>query len=1180
MTLFRRPFPIVVFAALFLTALGGYALISRADAIVPSAASTVNYAKDVQPILSARCYECHGPAKSKGGFRADSRASAFHAGDSGEKPIVPHDVKKSHLLALVRGDKPDQVMPPKGERLTAQQIDVLTRWIEQGASWPDTADGEKPKSAHWAFNKPVKRDPPAVKDAGWVRNPIDNFVLAAQEKQGLHPSPEADKYSLIRRASLDLTGLPPTQHDIGVFLADTASDAYERLIDRLLANPHYGERWARVWLDVARYADSSGYGSDPLRFTAWPYRDWIIQAFNRNLSYDRFTIEQIAGDLLPNATRDQIIATGFHRNTMTNTEGGTDDEEWRIAAVKDRTAVTVQAWMGLTMGCCECHSHKYDPITQREYYQLFAVFNQTEDNDQPTESPTIPVPTSEQDGKTNYIKAEIAKVQAAIDDPAKLAPKLAAWEKKVREADAGWKVLEPKTFTSKSGATLAKQSDNSILAGGTRGATDVYTITATTELKDVTAFRLEALPEASLPNKGPGRGDDGNFVLNDFKVGLQPAGQIEGKVRGRFIRISLSGVNKIIHLAEVQAFAGSENVATKGVASQSSTSYDAPAQRAIDGNTDGVFDNKSVTHTAEQADPFWEVDLKESRDLTKLVIWPRVDSALLFGRLDGARVSILADDRKPVWSTVIDKGPDKALEIVPGGASVVALKDASASFSQAASDFNVTKAIDADTSANSGWAVGANFGKASVAVFQTAADGVGATQAGPATITFTLTQNFPNLSLGRFRISATTHKRPVRELPSDVAQIITIAPAKRSAEQMTKVADYFKSIAPHLAPQRKKLAKLNKELADIKPPQVAIMRDLPKERQRKTYVLVKGNWMSHGDEVQPGVPAAFNAMPSGAQANRLGVAEWLVDKENPLTARVAVNRFWAALFGTGIVLTQEDFGTMGQPPTNPELLDWLAVTFRDDLKWDVKALLKTIMTSGTYRQSSKQTPELLAKDPTNKLLTRAPRLRLEAEAVRDQALALSGLLSQKMFGPSVYPPQPAGMWQAAFNGERTYPTSTGEDKYRRGVYTFWRRTVPYPSMAAFDAPSREQCTLRRIPTSTPIQAFVTLNDPVYVECAQALARRIVKEGGASPDDRAAWALKHCLARPATPEQSKQLVELYNGEATHYRTDMAAANAMATEPLGPLPAGADAADLAAWTVVSNVLLNLDGVLTKG
>ena len=480
----------------------------------------------------------------------------------------------------------------------------------------------------------------------------------------------------------------------------------------------------------------------------------------------------------------------------------------------------------------------------------------------------------------------------------------------------------------------------------------------------------------------------------------------------------------------------------------------------------------------------------------------------------------------------------------------------------------------------SGWAIAPQFGKAHAAVFQTARDGIGAETDGKAALlTFTLTQNYPTLSLGRFRISATTQPRPVRALPPDIAQIIAIAPQQRTPEQKTRVTDYFKSTSPDFAPQRARIAQLNKELAEIKPPQVAIMRELPANQRRETHLLIKGNWTNKGELVEPGVPAAFNPLPEGAPRNRLGVALWLVDRENPLTARVAVNRFWGSLFGSGIVFTQEDFGTMGQPPTHPELLDWMAVTFRDDLHWNVKAMLKLIMTSATYRQSSRLTPELLEQDPTNRLLTRAPRLRLEAEAVRDQALALSGLLSEKMFGPSVYPPQPAGLWQAAFNAERTYPTSTGEDRYRRGLYTFWRRTTPYPSMSAFDAPSREQCTIRRIHTSTPIQALVTLNDPVYIEAAQALARRIMKEGGATSQDRATWALTLCLARPASPEQVKSIVDLYTQEVATYRKDAAAATAMATDPLGPLPAGEDAAEMAAWTVVSNVLLNLDGILTK-
>ena len=1147
-----------------------------AEPAAATAGAPVDYAKDVQPILQARCYECHGPEKQKGGFRADSKTHAMQGGDSGDKPIVAGDAEKSHLIKLVRGDDPDNVMPPKGDRLTAAQVDVLARWIQQGATWPEAgaAAAQVVKPSHWSFAKPVKREPPAVNEPNWARNPIDAFVLAAQQKQGLKPSPEADRHTLVRRAALDLTGLPPTPAEVDAFVNDATPDAYEKMIDRLLASPHYGERWSRVWMDIARYADSGGYGSDPLRHTAWPYRDWVIKAFNRNLPYDQFTIEQIAGDLLPTPTEDQIIATGFHRNTMTNTEGGTDDEEWRVAAVKDRTNVTVQAWMGLTMGCTECHTHKYDPITQREYYSFFSFFNQTEDNDQPSEAPTVPVAAPEQQQKLTQINGEIAKLQAQMDDPATLGAKQAEWESTVRDNGAGWTVLEPTSFGSSAGAALVKQPDNSVLAGGTRGQTDLYTVTAAADLKGITAFKLEVLPDPSLPAQGPGRSENGNFVLNDFKVGLQPAGQGPGKITGRFVRLELSGAGRMIHVAELQAFAGADNVATQGAATQSSTGYDAPPERAIDGNTDGLFQNKSVTHTKEQDSPWWEVDLKQPRELTKLVLWPRTDGGLA-GRHDGLRVSVLDENRKPVWTTVVEKGPDAAHEIVPGGPAAVPLKEASATYAQ--SNFEVAKAIDADAAdKDSGWAVGPQAGKANAAVFETAND---LAVEGGASLTFMLAQTYPDHGIGRFRISATTKSRPVRAIPAGVAEAVAVAPEQRSDAQKAEVAAYFKSIAPHLAASRDRLAQLQKELADVKPAQAAVMRELPAQQRRQTNLLIKGNFLVKGDPVEPAVPAALHAWPAGAPLNRLGVAMWVVDKENPLTARVAVNRFWASLFGAGIVLTQEDFGIMGQPPTHPELLDWLAVTFQQDLKWDVKAMLKLMMTSATYRQSSKLTPELIEKDATNKYLARAPRLRLEAEAVRDQALALSGLLSRKMHGPSVYPPQPDGLWQAAFNGERTYPTSTGEDKYRRGLYTFWRRTTPYPSMAAFDAPSREQCTVRRIHTSTPIQAFVTLNDPVYVEAAQALARRITAEGGATPEERATFALKLCLARPASPEQVKQVVSLYQSEAAHYKTDAAAAQMMATDPLGPLPAGADAAELAAWTVVSNVLLNLDGVLTK-
>ncbi len=760
-----------------------------------SIAAKVDFNRDVRPLLSKNCFSCHGRDEDhrQAELRLDLGAAAVAPLPSGKRAIVPGKPDESELIRRLTSTDDDVRMPPKerGVRLSPEQVKLLRTWIEQGAAYTD----------HWSFIPPVPQPLPTVGDPSWPANGIDFFVRARLEQAGLKPSPRADRYALIRRVSLDLRGLPPTPAEVDAFISDTSPDAYERIVDRYLHDPAFGERWARMWLDLARFADSKGYGSDPLR-EIWLFRDWVIDAFNRNLPYDQFTIEQIAGDLLPDPRRDQLIATAFHRNTMTNTEGGTDDEEFRVAAVRDRVNTTMQVWMGLTFACSQCHSHKYDPISQKEYYQFYAYFNSTADNDQPDESPTITVASPEELARKQQIDTRIAE--------------------------------------------LKKQK--------------------------------EAADEAAKKQ------------LNQ------------------------------------------------------------------------------------------QID-----ELTK----------------------------------------------------------------------------------------------------------------------------------------------SLRELPA-----------------------------------------------------VPIQAELPADKQRETFVMLKGNFLTRGEKVGPGVPQSFHPFPAGAPANRLGVAKWLVDANNPLTARVAVNRFWAQLFGTGLVETPEDYGTQGEPPSHPELLDWLAVEFMRH-GCDQKSLLRLMVTSETYCQSSKVTPELLEKDPRNRLMSRGPRFRLEAELVRDQALALAGLLSRKMMGPSVFPAQPPGLWQAAFNGrDRTWATSAGEDKFRRGLYTFWRRTVPYPSMATFDAPSREICTVRRIRTNTPLQALVTLNDPVYVEAAQALARRIIREGGTSTGERVDYALKLCLSRPPHAKQIEELTSLFTSQHARYRADVEAARKLATDPLGPLPEGLDPAEMAAWTVVANVLLNLDAVLTKG
>ena len=803
-------------------------------------AAKVDFTRDVRPLLANKCFACHGldDKKRQANLRLDVRENALVRLASGTSPIVPGKPQASLILQRIKAMHALQ-MPPEstGKRLTPQEITTLETWIAQGAVYlhalqmPPESTGKRltPQeittletwiaqgavyTPHWAFRKPEIPAIPIVKMVAktiakngiGARNPIDRFVLARLEQEGLTPAPEADRYTLLRRLSLDLIGLPPTPAEVQAFVVDRSPMAYEAVVDRLLSSPHYGEKWARMWLDLARFADSAGYGSDPLRPNLWPYRDWVIDAFNRDMPYNRFTLEQIAGDLLPNPTQDQLVATAFHRNTMTNTEGGTSREEFRTSAVKDRATTTSQVFMGLTMGCAQCHSHKFDPITQKEFYSFFAFFNQTEDNDQPNETPTISFETEAQKQKRVALTADISALQA-----------------------------------------------------------------------------------------------------------------------------------------------------------------------------------KSI--------------LPQSADLK----------------------------------------------------------------------------------------------------------------------------------------------------------------AKLTTE----------------------ITRKQKELAELKTVSLPIMRELPSDKRRISHVLTLSNFLQPAEQVEPGTPVAFSSFPPNAPKNRLGLAQWLISPNNPLMARVAVNRYWAQLFGVGIVETEEDFGLQGALPTHPELLDWLACNFTaaNGCNWSMKKLVRLLVTSATYRQSSRVTPKLLEKDPRNRLLARYPRRRLEAELVRDQALTLSGLLSLKIGGPSVFPPQPGGLWQAAFNGDRTYPTSVGEDRYRRGLYTFWRRTVPYPSMATFDAPSREICTMRRMPTNTPLQALVTLNDPVYVEMAQALGRRIAREGGTTLLERARYALTLALCRPPKPEEVQTLVSLFDKESAYYRAHPDDAKRLATDPIGPLPDGMDSADQATWTIVGNVLLNLDGVLNK-
>jgi hypothetical protein len=981
---------------------------------------TVDFGKQVLPVLSAKCFHCHGQDEHsrKAKLRLDVREDAIKERKDGTFAIRPGDIGKSELVKRITSTDPDEVMPPtkEGRAVTAGEVALLKKWIQQGA----------PYQKHWAFIPPTRSAIPVVKNKKWPRNDIDRFVLARLEAEKLKPSQPAEKSILLRRVSLDLTGLPPTSAEMEGFLRDKSPNAYERVVDRLLASSRYGERWARMWLDIARYADSAGYGSDPLRLNIWPYRDWVIKAFNSNMPFDKFTMEQLAGDLMENSTEEEKVATAFHRNTMTNTEGGTEDEEWRVAAVKDRSDITMQAWMGLTMGCAQCHSHKFDPITQKEYYQFFAIFNQTEDSDKADERPTMPLFNPEQRKKIQELDGQIAAKEGALAEATPvILSELTKWENERPDTNA-WKVFEPVHFETDSGGILQKLADNSLLATNVAPAKDNYTVTYRSAVSNVAALRLEVLPDDSLPAKGPGRSATGNFLLNHVEI------------------------------------------------------------------------------TA-----------------------------------DGKPVKIVR---------------------------------ATATFTE--KNYSVSDAIGAMSKPKKGWSIDGTTNRQQGAIFELA------DHLPPGEVKVKLVQQYgKKQTIGRFKISGTSVTSPVIVVPQELASVLAVSADKRTAEQREQLAKWFRPFVPSIKAQVDALATLKKERDDIKAVDLPVMRELPVKERRVSHILFKGNYLLPGDEVSAGVPAAFNPWPAGAPTNRLGMAKWLMSSENPLTARVIANRFWAQIFGRGIVETEEDFGTQGTKPTHPELLDWLALELRDT-GWNIKQYLKTIVMSATYQQSSRVTPELLAKDPRNYLLARAPRRRLDAEFVRDQALALSGLLSPKIGGPSVYPPQPDNLWRAAFNGERTYTTSTGEDRYRRGVYTIWRRTVPHPSMATFDAPSRETCTFRRLPTNTPLQAYVTLNDPIYVEAAQSLGRRLAKSDGATVPKRIEDGLKMVLCRQPTKREVASLCELYQSELAHYQTNNDEAVKLSTNPLGPLPKELSPAEAAAWTTVANVLLNLDGVLMKG
>lgn len=987
-----------------------------ANIFITGVAEEISFNRDVRPILSANCFSCHGPDKKarKAKLRLDTREGAlFDLG--GYRALEPTKADDSELILRIETDDPDDRMPPPdtGHELTAEDRRILRAWVNAGGEY----------DVHWSFKRPVKAPLPSLAQKDWPWHPLDHFVLKRLETNGMSPSQDADRHRWIRRVSLDLTGLPPTPEAADAFVDDKSGKAYEKVVDRLLDSSAYGEHWARMWLDLARYADTKGYEKDRHR-NIWIYRNWVIDALNDDMPYDQFTTEQLAGDLLPNPTPDQLVATAFHRNTMSNDEGGTDNEEFRVAAVKDRVDSTVQVWMGLTMGCAKCHSHKYDPITNEEYYGFYAYFNQTEDNDHPNDSPVYRVTPKESREKIGSLQKELADKTAEFEKAKKAElPELLQWLKGKKSLEEKWAPFTPKEATSKNGATLTIRDDHSVLASGQSPATDQYELTGILPTGTYHTLRLDALTHASLGNRnGPGRNQrDPNFVLSEITIKRLPA---------------------------------------KGGSAQ-------------------VLKVKSATADFEQKG------------------WP------VRGSFDG--------------------------------------------------------------NPKTGWAISSRFNSDHLARFTL--DQPLVIKEGDQ-VRIGLSQQYgAQLCFGRIRL--TGGKPGTEKLSLPVLQTVMLSSLAKEGLTPSRrqlVGQLRANGNSELNPLKQQIASLKAEIAKIEKSTttVPVMREKPAGKKRTTRIHKRGNFLDQGDEVSAGLPKLFQS-PENLPSNRLGVARWLMAPENPLTARVMVNRIWARFFGIGIVETEEDFGSQGLMPSHPKLLDWLAVDFMEQ-GWSLKRLLRVIALSHTYRQDSKFLSENLAKDSRNRLLGRGPRFRLSAEVVRDQSLAASGLLTRKIGGPSVMPPQPPGVWKSTYSGEK-WKTATGPDRYRRGLYTYLKRTSPHPAMITFDAGSGEVCQIRRIRTNTPLQALITLNDEAYLEAAGALARQM-KKSSDNLEQQINLGFRKVLTRPPEPEELKRLISLYNQlkpEISDKATFLSSANLKEGDP--------------SLVALASVLLNLDETLMK-
>ena len=1034
----------------------------------PAATRPVDFAKDIQPMLANNCFSCHGEKKQESGLRLDSRAELLKGGvDFGDRTLIPGKGAESRLLQVVAHVHPDIKMPKKGDRLTAEQVGLLRAWIDQGAVWPESAvaSGTKNLRDHWAFKTPTRPKVPSVTDKKWGRTPVDSFILAKLEAEKLKPSPEAERVTLLRRLHLDLTGLPPTIAEVDTFLADNTRDAYEKVVEKLLASPHYGERWGRHWLDAARYADSDGYEKDMSR-EMWPYRDYVVNAFNKDLPYDQFVIEQFAGDLLPNATQDQFVATGYLRNSMVNMEGAIDPEQFRMEAMFDRMDALGKGVLGLTIQCAQCHNHKYDPLSQEEYYKLFAFLN----NDHEAR-PVVYTPDQQM---------KIADLRRQMDDIEKdlqhrvpdWENRMAAWEDSVKNDQPEWTVISDLHYEGDRAQRYEFLPDGSLLACGYAPTQMTQWWRTTNDLSGLTAFRIELLNDPSLPYGGPGRAFNGTCSLTEFFVEANDLKAPTNKATAKWSDVTAD--------------------------------YNQPERKLEENFTDRSTNN-------------------------------RMTGPVKF-----------ANDGKGNTGWGINSGPGRRNQ-------------------ERKAVFNAEKPLGYGS--NTYWRIGLqqNLGGWN-------------------------SDDHMNNNLGRYRISATKAKDAKADpLPKKVRDIVSSMPAKqRTRAQHATVFSYWRTTVPEWKDANAQIEKLWEQWPDG-----ATSMTLLAGKARQTSVLRRGDWLKPSKEVSGDAPSFLHAMPKNTDNSRLTLARWLADKKSPTTARVFVNRIWQAYFGMGIVGTPEDFGIQAPTPSHPELLDWLAIEFMEPkvndagkgkLKpWSVKHIHRLIVNSATYRQSSKVTPESYAKDPYNRLLARGPRFRVEGEIVRDITLAASGLLNPKLGGRSVMPTAPEYLFQPpASYAPFPWKNEVGEEKYRRALYTFRRRSTPYPALQTFDVPNADMSCVQRQRSNSPLQALVSLNEPIFVECAQNLARKTLSEGGTTDDARITYAFRRVLSRPPETEEKRELLTLLDKQKQRLADGWLNPNEVATgkpELAKDLPKGASPTQLAAYTVVARVLLNLDETITK-